>query len=223
MGVRVMSVISVYSSRVNPGRQLDSIALASEAAKLIERHGGQQSRLIAAATAGEQIGGQIFFTEFDSMHAYGLFSDAMVRDPEVDALVGRISAADSPVVPLAQQLCAEIPLGRTSRAGRGAVLEAYLSRPLPGRFQASLDLARRSFDLFEAHGAVNARLLSLVHAGSQTGVTVAVWEFESFAAYGAAADAIASDPAGQAIVDEMGDETWPVTVLSSGLYMDIPL
>jgi hypothetical protein len=218
-----MTVIDTYTSRVNPGRLHDAVALANEAAKLVERHGGSNPRLLAATAAGEQIGVHVFSHEYASFEAYGTGADELARDAEVEALVDRVSRTDSPVTPISQQLCMEIPLDRRGRPGRGSIVEVYLSRTLPGRFDANLDLAQRFFDFIEEQGAVNARLIRLVHAGAQSELTVACWEFENLRAYGAAADAMYRSEDGQAFMREVSQEDPPSVVVSSALYTEIPL
>ena len=218
-----MSVLNVTVSRAKPGKRDDAIALAAEAKKLLERHGAQNCRLLVASTAGEATGTYVFTTEFQNHQALGVFGDATAGDAELDALLNRISAEKSPIVIESQSLASEIPLDRKTKTGHGVYVESYISRPLPGRFEAALDLARQVFDFVEAHGAVNARLHQLAMAGSLSEATVASWEFQTLTAQGAATDAFATDPAGQAMMQAMLRPDWPVTTLASGTYVEVPI
>jgi hypothetical protein len=65
-----MAVVLSYNSQIKQGRRLDAIALAGEAAKLIERHGGGQTRLLLTSVAGEQIDAGTFVIQFDTLAAY---------------------------------------------------------------------------------------------------------------------------------------------------------
>jgi hypothetical protein len=218
-----MTVIYSTVSRARPGRRADAVAVTTEARKLLERDGATDCRLSMAATAGEASGTLVFTMQFDTNEAYGLFADRAAEDQDLMALTDRLDREDGPVVVEAQSLGLEIPLDRPASAGRGSIIEAYLSRPVPGRFDAALDLARQAFDFVEANGAVNARLFTLLSAGSMTDALVASWEFESMRALGRMGDAYLSDPAGQALMQAMTASDAPATTISSGIYTEIPI
>ena len=218
-----MTVIYSTVSRARPGRRRDAVAAAAVGKKLVEREGAKDCRLSAAATAGENSGTFVFTMQFDSNEDYGGFADKTAGDQELAALAERLDHEDSPVMIEANSLGAEIPLDRPVKAGRGSAIQAYLSRPLPGRFEGALDLARQAFDFVEANGAVNARLFTLITAGSMTDALVASWEFESMRALGRVGDAYMSDPAGQALMQALTGPDCPITTISSGIYMEIPI
>ncbi len=176
-----------------------------------------------AGTAGEASSTFAFSLQFDSNEAYGAFADMAAEDQDLQALIDRLDRDDSAVVMEAQSLAAEIPLDRAVKRGRGSVAQAYISRAAPGRFEAALDLARQAFDFVEANGAVNARLYTLVGAGSMTDALVGSWEFENMRTLGRANDAYLSDPSGQALMQIMTGADCPVTTISSGIYTDIPI
>jgi hypothetical protein len=199
------------------------LAASSEAKKLLERHGVQECRLSIAATAGEASGTMAFSLQFESGEEYGAFADRVADNQDLQDLVDRLDREDSPIVIEAQSLASEIPLDRPVKAGRGSVAQAYMSRAHPGRFDAVLDLTRQAFDFVEAKGGVNARLYTLVGAGSMTDVLVASWEFESMRALGRANDEYLSDPSGQAIMQIVTGADSPITTIASGIYTDVPI
>ena len=98
-----------------------------------------------------------------------------------------------------------------------------MARTVPGRFEASLDLAGRFFDFIESQGAMNARLVRIAHGGTQSGQFVSAWEFEDLRAYGAATDALLGSDAGQTFAREINRDDAPTVVISSALYTEIPL
>ena len=103
----------------------------------------------------------------------------------------------------------EIPLGRSGPTNRQPVVEAYISRTLPGQFAAALELAVAVFDFAEANGATACRLVQLSNAGMLTDCLVASWEFENVRALGKLGDALGTDPAGQKIMETLNGPNWP--------------
>jgi hypothetical protein len=218
-----MTVMQTTVTRAKPGRRHDAVALALEAAKLLERHGADDSRFLVAQCAGEATGSHIFTTEFENGEAWGTFTDSLYADAELEALMDRIQRDDSPVVMEAMSVGTEIPLGREGPTERGAVVEAYVSRIVPGRFAGALQLATTVFDFVERHGATNCRLSQLNSAGSLSECVVASWELESMRALGALGDAYGSEPEGQRIMEMLTGTDGPVVTVSSGIYAEIPL
>jgi hypothetical protein len=218
-----MTVIQSSVSRAKPGRRHDVIALAVEASKLFERHGAGESRLLAAGAAGEATGTYVFSTEFANAESWGACTDALNQDPETEALLERISVEASPLFLDNMSLGIVIPLGRPASTGRGRVVEAHVSRALPGRFDGALELAALAFDFLEAHGAVGCRMMQLNDAGMLTECLVASWEFESMRAAGAAADAYFTDPSAQPIMQLLTGTGAPITTVSGGMYTEIPI
>lgn len=189
--------------------------------KLFERHGARHARLLAAATAGEQSSTYALNNEFENAAAYGAFVDELYRDAEMDSFLARINGADSPLVIESRSLATEIPLDRSGPATHGSVVEVYLSRLVPGRFEACRNLAVGAFDFLERYGATNCRWLQLSHAGGLSDALLATWEFENMQTRGTAADALWADPAGRSITETMMGPDSPVTTISSGLYRDL--
>ena len=103
------------------------------------------------------------------------------------------------------------------------MLEAYISRVVPGRFAGALELATVVFDFVERHGGTNCRLIQLGSAGSMTECLVASWELENMRLLGALGDAYGSEPEGQRIMEMITGTNGPITPVSSGIYSEIPL
>jgi hypothetical protein len=213
--------MSVTVTRPKPGRTRESIALGIQATKLLARVGAGNCRLLVAEAAGEAAGSQVFTIEFESNEAYGIFSDKASVDPQLEALVEQLGAADSPAVVEFQGLINEIPVG--GRSGRGHVIQSYISRPTPGQLEAAIDLTRRAFTFLEKQGAVSTRLFQQTVAGSQSETLVAAWEFETMQALGKAGDAFMTDPKGIALAQSIAQADAPVTVLNSAIYREVPL
>jgi hypothetical protein len=218
-----MTVISTTVSRAKPGRANDAVAMAVEAAKLLQRHGARDCRLLLAGAAGEATGTQVFSCEFENNEAYGVWADKLAGDAETEAFVARLNAEDSPITVQTQSLGIEIPLNRSAKGGHGKIVEAFVSRLVPGRFEAALDFAGTVFDFLERYDAVNCRLMQLVTAGTLTEAFVVSWEFDSMQALGRAGDAYMTDPDGQAIFQVLTGPSAPTTTITSGIYTDIPL
>lgn len=218
-----MSFVQTTVSRARAGRRHDAIAMALEAAKLLERHGAPDNRLLVAGTAGEMTGTHVFTTEFENGEAWGEFTDALMADAELEALMDRATREDSPVDLLSMSLASEIPLGRSGPEGRGEVIEAYISRVVPGRFDGAIELAVAAFDFVEAHDGRNCRLMQLTSAGTLTDCLVATWELENAKVLGRLGDAYANDPDGQRVFEMLTGANAPVTPVSSGIYREIPL
>jgi hypothetical protein len=189
-----MSLVQSTVTQAKPGRRHDAIAIGVEASKLLERHGAADNRLLAAQTAGAQTGAHVFTTEFENGEAWGAFNDSLLADAELEALMTRVERDDSPVTMLSMSIGNEIPLGRAGPSDHGAVVEAYVSRALPGRFEGAL-----------------------------TECLVASWELENMRAVGRLGDAFANEPDGQRIAATLTGADCPITTISSGIYVEVPL
>jgi hypothetical protein len=197
------------------------MALALEGMKLFERHGAHHVRLMEALTAGEQHGIFVLTNEFPSAEAYGTFVDELYRDAEMEGFLTRMTGADSPLVIESRSLATDITVEHERNPNRGAIIEVYVARPLPGRFDACRDLAAGAFGFLAGHGATNCRLTQLRNAGSRTGALVATWEFENMRTRGVADDLWWSDSKGQAVMNELMGSNAPMTALSAGIYRDV--
>jgi hypothetical protein len=206
--------------RPKPGRLDDSLGLLVEVAKLLERHGSSDNRALVGGIAGEETGNIAFTSEFETGEQLGATIDALVADTEYSSWLGRASAESAPATMLSRSVGIEIPLGRTGATGRGSIVEVYLSRMIPGRLDATIELTNGVFDFLEANGATNCRLMQLQNAGSLSEVLVATWEFENMRAYGKAGDVMMTDPKGQSVMEILTSATNPITVVTSAVYRD---
>ncbi len=168
-------------------------------------------------------GTHVFTTEFENGEAWGEFNDSLMADAELEALMDRATGADSPVELLSMSLGNVIPTGRDGTSTRGSVVEAYVSRCLPGRFDGAIELANAAFDFVESRGGTNCRLIQLTSAGMLTDCLVASWEFENTKAIGRLGDAYGGEPDGQRIFEMLIGANAPVTPVSSGIYRVIEL
>ena len=218
-----MSLVQTTVTSAKPGRRHDAIAIALEASKLLERHGADDNRLLMAQMAGEVTNTHVFTTEFENGEAWGAFNDSLLADAELEALMTRVERDDSPVTLLSMSMGNEIPLGRNGPTDRGAVIEAYISRAIPGRFEGALELAADVFEFIEAHGGSRCRLMQLNSAGMLTECLVASWELENMRALGRVGDAFGNEPDGQRIAATLVAADGPITTISSGIYVEVPL
>jgi hypothetical protein len=218
-----MTVVNSVTGRVLPGRYEDFLSQGLEVSKLFERHGARDIRLLEAVAAGEASNSWAFSAEFDDAEAYGSFSDELASDVEMQSIVARVRAADSPVVIEQQSLLAEIPLDRKGKARRGNVVEVHTSRVTPGRFEQALETAKTALNFVERHGGRHGRLFQLGYAGVGSGLLLLSWEFENMRAQGKASGAWQTDPKGQALGSLMYSADSPTTLVFSGLFMRIPL
>jgi hypothetical protein len=218
-----MSVVQTTVTQAKPGRRNDAVAIALEASKLLERHGAADSRLLAAQMAGEVTGTHVFTTTFENAEAWGVFTDSLYADAELDALMTRVESADSPVTMLSMSVGTEIPLGRDGASGEGEIVEAYISRVKPGGFEAACGLAVTVFDFVEGQGATNCQLMQLNSAGAMTECMVASWELPDMKTLGRLADTFGTDPEGQGIAATLFADDSPIVTVSSGIYRVIPL
>jgi hypothetical protein len=216
-----MTLLSSSLARCRAGRRDEFMALALEGMKLFERHGAHQARLLEALTAGEQHGMFVLTNEFPTAEAYGTFVDELYRDAEMEAFLARITGPDGPLLIESRSLAVEVPLEHERNATRGAIVEVYVARPLPGRFDSCRDLVAGAFSFLAQHGASNCRLTQLRNAGSRTGSLVATWEFENMRTRGMADDLWWTDSKAREVMEELVGTTAPMTPLSAGIYRDV--
>lgn len=218
-----MAVSQSVVGVVKPGRYEDHIALAHEAEKLFERHGAQETRLLAAGLAGEATGQWVLANEFADIEAYGRFSDEINTDPDLLSLMTRVRALDAPSQILSMSLSMDIPTGRTAAPGRGNLIEVYLTRATPGRYEEAIALGVEACDIVERAGAVNARLSTITLGGSGTQQLVASWEFANATEWARSAALWETDAKAKQVSERTLAADSPTTILFSGLYQVVPL
>jgi hypothetical protein len=89
-----MAVVFVTTLTVKPDRFEEYLEENARKAKaLVEKHGGRNSRLLAALVAGEQTGSFAFIAEADDFAATGAVLDKFLADPEAVALMSTGTAS----------------------------------------------------------------------------------------------------------------------------------
>lgn len=209
--------------RPKPGRRRDALMLLSRAAKVVERLGSTDNRLLLAGPAGELSGLFRFVCQFESHEAFGRFSDHAADDDEWLTLQDGIGTTESPMLLEGQTLAMQVLEGCAQNPGRGAVVEKYISVPKEGKFKESLELGAMAFDFVQGHGARNGKIFYTEAAGKHADVLYISWEFEDMQAHCRAADAYRSDPRGAALMELTASPEWPNHVISSLLYRELPL
>jgi hypothetical protein len=209
-------------SKPQPDRLEDAIELGRQAGKLIGRH-GPECRLLAADTAGELSGTFVFAVQFESVDKYAAQVEELDNDTEVRDLQITLTRSSSPIVSLGASISIEIPLPGKHKTGRGSILEVHFVKPALGRFEGAIQEADTAATLMEKAGAVNVQAFSMTYAGSQSGSLGLAIEWPSVKAQALAANIWATDPAGVALQTAMINGTSASTLLSSGLYREIPL
>lgn len=218
-----MSVMQSIQSRVAPGRFPDAVALAHETEKLCERHGAEV-RLLVPAVAGEATGSDLTLTiEVADLDAFGVFADEMGNDTDAQSLQMRVMEPNSPVTVVNQSLVTEIPTGRTPAPGRGTVVEVYVSKPLPGKYEDAIADGVTACDVVESAGAMNARIGAINFSGMGQGLTIASWEWADAAAFTTGFKVWETDKKAKALSDSTLGASPNSTLFWSGLLRVIPL
>jgi hypothetical protein len=102
-------LMEVYVSRVPPGRLDDAVAFAAETAPIALGNGPTAVHLYALGPAGSETGRLVWTAEFPSFTAYGRHL-ALLETPEIRRIMQRMTAPDSPLVPVFHGLYSQIPL-----------------------------------------------------------------------------------------------------------------
>jgi len=217
-----MTVVHAFSGQVKPGRHEEVIELHRHAAKVVERHGATEIRLLGPAVSGaETYSSMTTVMQFPTMEAFGTFLDEALADDEVQRLQKELRAADAPLLAPSATLAVEIPLGRKATKERGRVLQVFVSRLAPGRMTAACELSNRAFDMMEGLGARNCRSWSQMYAGLQTNLLIGTIEWESMRALGRATDTLDTRAEFRSVTELVMSSDSPVTPVSADLYLDI--
>jgi hypothetical protein len=218
-----MTVMQSIQSRVAPGRFQDAVAVAHETEKVCERHGGAV-RLLVPAIAGEATGSELTLTiEVADLDAYGVFSDEMRNDTDVQSLQMRVMEANSPVTIVNQSLVTEIPTGRTPAPGQGTVVEVYVSKPLPGKYEKAIEDGITACEVVESAGAMNARIGAINFSGMGQGLTIASWEWADAKAFTKGFKVWETDKKAKALSESTLGASPNSMLFWSGLLQVIPL
>ena len=216
-----MTVLSVFVGQPRPGKYEAAVELNQRAMKLIERHGAKNIRSLVGAIGGASYGSIINSSEFDDPEAWGAFYDKVMTDDEIHTLFAEVRGENTPFTTQTLQVVNEIPLGR-KRGANGKIVVAYISAPVPGRYEAAIALTGQGADLLERHGARNCRVFAQVANGLQPDVLVSTAEYDTMKAYGKALGAFTADTAGLALMQVTMSSDSPIRLLSSDVYAEIP-
>ena len=218
-----MTIVRTWSVQPKAGRFDDAIGLLTEGAKLLDRRGTRGIRLTHGAMVGNHSGALVVSCEFDTFTRHGEFMDELMTDVENQTFMHRAREAEAPFTLEGTALLAEVPLERNAKGGRGKVLQTFLSRVRPGRWDDAVRSATTVFDLCERFGATRCRLFELGAAGEMTGTHIAVIEHEDMSGHGRVADAMMTDQDARKVLEAVRGEKAPVDVISSGVYTEIPI
>ena len=105
-----MAVVTVAMLTIKPDRFDDAVESVRKSKAILEKHGGRNTRLLAALVAGEQTGGMAVSIETDDFAAYGVMQDKFLADPEGLALVSATNTAAGPIAGYQQTLWVDVPL-----------------------------------------------------------------------------------------------------------------
>ena len=216
-----MSVFMSTIFRIKPGRYADAMVQAARGAQLYERFGTNRPRLLSAGLAGEAFGTWTFSVDFEDLESFGTITDQYSADPDSQAYFMQLQEADNPVTLEQLNVGLEIPV-RESKGGRGNVIALYAAKVHPGGLERALALGVRACDFAEAHGALDARMFSLLASGSGTGITTTMFEYEDMRAFTTVIEAFNTEPAGQAIAVEGTAADSPVTTVFEAVYNEVP-
>jgi hypothetical protein len=101
----------------------------------------------------------------------------------------------------------------------GSVIEVYLSRLVPGRFEACRRPAVQAFDFLERHAAAtNCWWLQLNAARAPNEAMLVTFELENMQAWGTATDEFSTSSAGHPIIKVPLRPNSPASAISSGIY-----
>jgi len=218
-----VTIVRTWSVRPKAGRFDDAIGLLTDGAKLLDRHGASEIRLTHGALVGNHSGSLVVSCEFASFTRHGEFIDELAADVENQAYMHRAREAEAPFTLEGTAVLAEIPLDRVTTGGRGKVLQTFLSRARPGRWDEAVRVATSAFDLCERFGATRCRLFEMGAAGDMTGTHIAVIEHDDMRGHGRVADALMTDREAQKLLETVRGEKAPVDLVSSGVYTEFPI
>jgi hypothetical protein len=218
-----MTVLNVFIGQIKPGRFDEVVDTARSSAKIVERHGAKSARLVTVAFGAEAYGSVAFAMEYESPEAFGQAYDELMADEEIVRLMSDMRGANTPYLSQQNVTANEVPLASGASEARGNVASVSVSRVVPGKQQAAIDMTIAAREFLLSHGAVNCRLWSYEAAGSLTGAHALVIEYESMGARGKALGSLEREDKGRKILESLSSANSPLTQLSRDVYMEIPL
>jgi len=212
----------VYGFRIKPARFEDWRALSREGDKVLQRLGGHNLRSFAPTAAGPESTVCYATIDFVDGAHLGMFLDAAARDLEAQTFNERMTGhTDSPIDLLYVSTISEIPLDHPK--AQGPVLDVWISKVRPGRFDDSLAFVNETAPLAVENGAVGVHLYSVDAAGSEVGRTAWTAEYESFEALGRSQDMVAAKPEIREIMQRLSAPDAPFEIVQHSIMGEVPL
>jgi hypothetical protein len=218
-----MTVVASVVSKAAPGRLEELLEMTRYGAKIMERLGASNLRLLNGSCAVEAFGLLILSAEFPTGEAWGRYSDLAQSDEELQTLARRSQMRDSPGITLGVTTAAEIPTGLPAWT-QAPIVEISVVRPAPGaEIQKAIEIGGQALGVFQRLGAQRCRLWQQAIAGAQTSTLVSTVEWANTAALGKALDNFADDKDGQAVISATQGLKPVVVTLSHDVFTQIPL
>jgi hypothetical protein len=104
-----------------------------------------------------------------------------------------------------------------------AVISVTTLAVKPDKYEALLDVNRKTKEIFERFGAKNFRFIGTLVAGEASGSLAVTWEADDFASYGTIMDKFLADEEGLALLMESNSTAGPTAGWQSSVWSDIPL
>jgi hypothetical protein len=126
------------------------------------------------------------------------------------------------VIPQAQVLSVDMPGLEVSDA-RGSVVEVHIIRAHAGGLEALFQSTQQWSQLMLANGALATRHMRISHGGLLTDHYVSVAEYANHQAWAQATEAFNNSAEGQQLATSLGTDKLPIQIVSSSLYVDVPI
>jgi hypothetical protein len=218
-----MTVVASVVSKAVPGRLEELLEMTRHGAKIMERHGASELRLLNGSWTVEALGLMILSAEFPSGEAWGKYADSAQADEELQALARRSQMPDSPGITLGVTTAVEIPTALPA-GNRAPIVEISVVRVAPGaEIKNAVEVGTRALSVFQRLGAKRCRLWQQSIAGAQTSTLVSTVEWASSADLGRALDNFDKDRDGQAVIAATQGSKPVVVTVSHDVFNDIPL
>jgi Trp operon repressor len=220
-----MAVVQVATWSVEQGRMQDFLTNAATAKKIHERLGARV-RVLQSFLAGEASGRVAYVIECADIAEWGSWTQKQQTDPEWQAFVaGVLSAPDPGARLVSNSLASDIPGAERDEFSwaPGNVVTTFTWRVKPGRLAELIESANQ-FRLLANRVGARVRSLQTQYAGPNSGNAVAVIEYDDFAAFGKASQALAADPDFQALAaSRIQSPEAPADLLGSALALQLPV
>lgn len=216
-----MSLISVVSYEVKPGRQADFIDMFRDAKKVIEGLAVNLKSIRAYqwAVAGPFVGRVSVVFEYGDVTDWANTVLREENDEAFNELLRRGMGPDSPAKLLARGLHTEIAPG----AGDGSVKQLALGRIKSGRMNDFVEQCNQMNDAVLASGAGKVRYYMITVGGPNTGLVYAASDYRDMTAFGEAWTKRNSDPQWIEMVQAATGPDGPVTLESQLVMTEIAL